>query len=500
MTLKLEEGAVASLEGTITVRFVDDALICLKSGSEIDTAQAQLRGFAGKVGETMTARNSEAILTLFVGVGAREQLTDEFLRRSGAAAARAARAAEQLVISVDGLAALSDSLEKVVEALGVGLGLASYSFERFRSKGKPEVLQRVIFIDAPAGSLAIPLRRANAIVAAVALARDLVNTPAGDLTPTDFAAIATDVAAHRGLGIEVMDERAIAEARLGGLLGVAQGSVEPPRFVKLTYTPASFTSEATVALVGKGITFDSGGLSLKTGAGMMTMKTDMGGAAAVLGTLSACAALEIGVRVVGYMPLTENMPSGGATKPGDVLVTRSGQTIEVLNTDAEGRLILSDALTLATEDSPDAIIDLATLTGACIVALGSQIAGLLGNDDPLIAQVHSASRRAGEATWPLPLPTGYHSHIESEIADMKNIGATGQAGTISAALLLERFVGSTPWAHLDIAGPARSEEDRGLLRKGGSGFGVRTLLELLEHYEPIGGERHAGAEGITVLP
>jgi leucyl aminopeptidase len=199
------------------------------------------------------------------------------------------------------------------------------------------------------------------------------------------------------------------------------------------------------------------------------------------------------------MPLTENMPSGTATKPGDVLKIRNGKTIEVLNTDAEGRLVLADALSLASEAKPDAIIDLATLTGACIVALGSNIAGVLGNDDGLIAQVLAAGRRAGEALWPLPLPLGYHSHIESEIADMKNIGATGQAGSISAALLLERFVGDVPWAHLDIAGPARSEEDRGLVRKGGTGFGVRTLISLLESYEPSGGVVREKAEGITVL-
>jgi leucyl aminopeptidase len=203
--------------------------------------------------------------------------------------------------------------------------------------------------------------------------------------------------------------------------------------------------------------------------------------------------------VIGFMPLTENMPGGKATKPGDVLTTRNGKTIEVLNTDAEGRLVLADALTLAVEEQPDAIVDLATLTGACVVALGMQIAGVMGNDDRLIDAIAAASRRAGEATWHLPLPAGYRSHIESEIADMKNIGAAGQAGALSAGLLLEEFVGTVPWVHMDIAGPARSDEDKGYRRKGGTGFGVKTLIELLGQYEGLGGAVQGRAKGTEVL-
>ncbi|HYL40204.1 MAG TPA: M17 family metallopeptidase, partial [Candidatus Binatus sp.] len=237
-----------------------------------------------------------------------------------------------------------------------------------------------------------------------------------------------------------------------------------------------------VVLVGKGITFDSGGLSLKTADGMTTMKTDMSGAAAVLGALSACGDLGVPVRVTAIAPMTENMPGGRATKPGDVLTIRNGKTIEVLNTDAEGRLILADALSLASELDPDAIVDLATLTGACIVALGGSIGGLFGTDDDLIGKVRAASEVAGEPTWPLPLYDDYRSHIDSEVADMKNIGKGGQAGAITAALLLARFVDGCPWVHLDIAGPARSDENSGVLSKGGTGFGVRTLLELLESF------------------
>jgi leucyl aminopeptidase len=280
---------------------------------------------------------------------------------------------------------------------------------------------------------------------------------------------------------------------------VGQGSAQPTRVVYVTYDPDPEADLPHVALVGKGITFDSGGLSLKPAESMMTMKTDMSGAAAVVATLAACRRLAIQVRVIGIMPTTENMPGGRATKPGDVLRTRSGKTIEVLNTDAEGRLVLADGLTLAAEESPDAIVDLATLTGACVVALGSSIAGLMGNDDRLIAAVGEASKRAGEATWHLPLPSGYRSQIDSEIADMKNIGAAGEAGALAAGLLLEEFVGTTPWAHLDIAGPARSEEDKGYRRKGATGFGVRTLIELLARYEALGGTVEGRATGTEVL-
>ena len=271
-------------------------------------------------------------------------------------------------------------------------------------------------------------------------------------------------------------------------MGVGRGSHNPPRLVRLDYEPSDPAANvATIALVGKGITFDSGGLSLKSPDGMTTMKTDMSGAAAVLATLQACAALGVRHKVIGLMPLAENMPGPDAIKPGDVLTIRNGKTIEVLNTDAEGRLVLADALSIATAEHPDAIVDLATLTGACKVALGLSIAGCLGNDDRLLGAVADASRRAGEPTWPLPLAEGYRSHIDSEVADMKNMGTPGAAGAISAALLLENFVGSTPWVHLDIAGPARSAESGGYLTKGGTGFGVRTLCALLDRYEPLGG-------------
>ncbi|HKY75796.1 MAG TPA: M17 family metallopeptidase, partial [Acidimicrobiia bacterium] len=252
--------------------------------------------------------------------------------------------------------------------------------------------------------------------------------------------------------------------------------------VKLTYTPKGKVT-GTVALVGKGITFDSGGLSLKTADGMETMKTDMSGAAAVIGTMSVLRQAGVQTKVIAFVPTTENMPGGRAIKPGDVLKIRNGKTVEVLNTDAEGRLILADGLSLAVEEKPDAIIDLATLTGACVVALGMKIAGLMGNDDAWIGQVRDAADRVGEPMWPLPLPQEYRKDLDSEIADLKNITGGRGGGALTAGLFLAEFAGDIPWAHLDIAGPARASADDGYIGKGGTGFGVRTLVEVLSTFE-----------------
>ena len=271
--------------------------------------------------------------------------------------------------------------------------------------------------------------------------------------------------------------------KLGGVLGVGQGSDQGPRFLKLTYSPAGARGKP-LAFVGKGVVFDSGGLSLKTGSGMETMKCDMSGGAAVVAAMSALKALGVKQRVYGYVPLVENMPSGHAIRPGDVLRIRNGKTVEVLNTDAEGRLILADALSLASEDKPAAVIDLATLTGACVVALGEKIAGVMGNDDEWIDQVRDAADRVGERVWPLPLPTDYRKGIESPIADIKNVGPR-EGGAITAGLFLQEFVADDlPWVHLDIAGPAFLSGEDGYLPKGGTGFGVRTLLELASTFKP----------------
>jgi leucyl aminopeptidase len=314
----------------------------------------------------------------------------------------------------------------------------------------------------------------------VAFARDLVNTPSGDLTPAELAATAERVAADAGLGVEIIDEAKAAELALGGLLDVGKGSDNPPRMVVLRYEPAN--ARGHLAWVGKGITFDSGGLSLKSGEGMMTMKCDMAGAAAVLAAMSVLPVVAPKVRVTAYLCAAENMPSGHAIRPGDVLRVRNGTTVEVLNTDAEGRLVLADGLTLAAEQEPDAIVDLATLTGAAKAALGSRIAALMGNDDGFVDQVRSAADQAGEPVWHLPLPKEYRKSLDSQVADIKNISGSGTPGALTAGLFLQEFVAGRPWAHLDIAGPAWVDEEDALGPRGGTGFGVRTLVALAEGF------------------
>jgi len=468
------------------------------NGMSIGARLATNQGFTGARHETLVDSDVSGHLLIAVGLGASSGVVSlEDLRRLGSSAAAAARKCDSLAIDLAGIVVEGADGAACARAVAEGAGLGAYRFDRFKSEPRSDQLASVVIVTAEPGSTEA-VTQASVVVEAVSLCRDLVNTPAGDLSPSAFAEIALRVAAETGLSIEVYDLDRIVEERLGGLLGVAAGSTEPPRFLRLAYEPDGVLDPPTVALVGKGITFDSGGLSIKPATSMMTMKDDMSGAAAVLSTMTACSGLGVKVRVIGYVPLTENMPGGSATRPGDVLKIRNGKTIEVLNTDAEGRLVLADALSLAVEESPDAIVDLATLTGACVVALGKDIAGVLGNDDALIAAVEAAGAAAGEAFWPLPIPAGYRDHIDSDVADMKNIGATGQAGASAAALLLQEFVADVPWVHLDIAGPAFAEKNKGYVKKGGTGFGVRTLLALLDAYQPRGGRIDGKAKGVKV--
>ena len=439
--------------------------------------------------------------------GTRSGLGTAKLRRAAAAFANATGGAKSAALDLTGISSFGVGTEEAVEAAIEGFWGARYRFTRYHA-GDPDPLESLTIVvgSEEVGAAERGLDRGRVIADATRLARDLSNEPAGALTPTQLAEVAVEVAERAGLESTILDEDAIVAARLGGLLGVAAGSVQPPRLIKLVYEPTDADAHRradgsipTVALVGKGITFDSGGLSLKTADGMMTMKTDMSGAAVVIATLGACRALGVGVRVIGFAPTTENMPGGRAVKPGDVLEIRNGKTIEVLNTDAEGRLVLADGLSLAVEEEPDAIVDLATLTGACVVALGRKIAGLMGNDDRLLSAVHTASERAGEATWVLPLPDAYRVDIDSEIADMKNTSKPGGGGALTAGLLLQEFVSDRPWVHLDIAGPSRSEEDSGDSRKGSTGFGVRTMIEFLSSYDPLDSPA-AGSAGRKVIP
>ena len=443
------------------------------------------RGFEARPGQTLVLTGTGPSRIL-VGLGDPAQLTVDGLRRAAGALVRAAWSEPALVTDLLDVAPVRLDRRACAQAIAEGALLASYTYDAYKSQPKACKLQSVT-LTGRGGRVAVTgVARGVTVASAVRDVRDLVNAPPGDMNPTDLADIAVAVAAETGLECTVWDEHEIERERLGGLRGVSLGSSQPPRLVKLVYTPsgaAKGKATPTIALVGKGITFDSGGLSLKSGDGMMTMKCDMTGAAVVIAAMGVIASVRPAVRVIGYACITENLPGPSAIKPGDVLKARNGKTMEVLNTDAEGRLVLADGLSLAVEDKVDAIVDIATLTGAVVVALGRDISGLFANNDAFAAQVLQASERAGESMWRLPMPPSYRRHIDSEVADMKNIGMPGQAGSIAAALFLQEFVGSTPWAHLDIAGTGWADATDGLTAKGGTGASLRTLVELVEHFE-----------------
>lgn len=398
-------------------------------------------------------------------------VTEEGIRRAVGAALMGLKAGSVAVLA-------PDSSPANVAAAAQGARLGAYRYDRYRAN--PGVTKVSVVVP---GSVSREVRAAvnvaNTVADGVALARDLVNTPPNDLGPADFAAIASEQAGTVDVAVKVWDDKALRRGGFGGLVAVGQGSVRGPRLVRLTYRPAK--PRCHVALVGKGITFDSGGLSLKPAKAMEWMKADMGGAAAVLATVLTAARLKLPVAVTGWLALAENMPSGTAQRPGDVITIRGGTTVEVLNTDAEGRLVLADALTEAAQENPDLIIDIATLTGAQLVALGSRVGGAMGNDDPQREAVVAAAGDAGESLWPMPLPPELRPSLDSGVADLANIGDRN-GGMLTAALFLAEFVpDDTPWTHLDIAGPAFNEgQAHGYTPKGGTGFGVRTLVRFLQ--------------------
>jgi leucyl aminopeptidase len=413
---------------------------------------------------------------LVVAVALPAEPTADQLRKAAAIGVRAAVGAKAATI---GVAMQPESAEEV-GAIAEGIALGAYEFTTYKTKAKTTFRSATILTTLnrqPAARAAVA--RAEIVADAVAQARDWVNAPPADLRPPAFAesikAFAGDAAR-----VTIWDERRLEKERCGGILAVGAGSSAPPRLVRLEYKPS--TAKVHLALVGKGITFDSGGLSIKTGAGMQTMKIDMAGAAAVAGATAAIARLGLPIRVTAIACLAENMPSGNATRPGDVLTIRNGATVEVLNTDAEGRLVLADGLALAAEAKPNAIVDAATLTGACIVALGDRTAGLMSNDDAVTQQVLDAATRSGEPFWPLPIPDEIADKVTtSKVADLRQHNPKAAGGALFAAAFLSKFVDGRPWAHIDLAGPSFNEEGPyGYIPAGGTGFGVRTLVELAE--------------------
>ena len=450
-------------------------------GVGFDRAALEAAGFTGESGSILVVpRAGEADLVI-VGLGASADLTIHVLRDAAAAFVRAAARSERLGLCVDDLVDLD--VEAATRALAEGALLARYRYVVLKGT-TTHVPLRELTLDIPGyGDDRAAIAEALVSARAAVVARDLANTPPGHLTAVNMGEIAVELGARFGFGVELFDKQALIDLGCGGLLGVNQGSVEEPRMIKLTYTPEGEPT-GHLGLVGKGIMYDSGGISLKPSDPMhLLMKMDMGGAAAVLGAFVGLRDAGVTARVSGWLMCTDNMPSGTAYKLGDVLTARGGTTIEVKNTDAEGRLVMSDALVLATEDGVDAIIDIATLTGAALVSLGAATAPVFGNDQATVDLVRAASAAVDESVWQLPLERKYRKQLDSEIADIANLGGPF-AGATTAALFLAHFVGETPWAHLDIAGTMQTEKDDSWRTSGATGFGARLLLETAKTFAP----------------
>jgi leucyl aminopeptidase len=439
-------------------------------------------GFTGGTGETVTLPGPDGgPAQILAGTGAAWPAGPAGLRAAAGCLARAAAGWRRVAMHVPAALPAGVPPGAAARAVTEGFVLGGYRFTRYQAAAAAAPgPQRLDLLLPGHPDLAGPVAAAHRAARAVAMARDLGNEPGGILTPAEFASRAETVAAACGLGCEVWDTERITVERLGGLLGVSRGSAQPPRLVKLEYRPDN--PGARIAFVGKGVTFDSGGLNLKQSRMMLPMKTDMAGAAAVLAAMSALRDLACPVAVTGWLPLTDNMVGGDATRPGDVLRIRDGTTVEVRSTDAEGRLILADALVLAGEAGPDAIVDVATLTDAVSLAAGRRFAGLAGNHDGLAGQVQAAAELAGEAVWRLPPPGRAR---RSAIADLANAGDRYGQSVAAAAFLGEFVPAGTPWAHLDIAGPAVSEEDDGEWTAGATGVMVRTLIEFAAGYQSL---------------
>lgn len=417
---------------------------------------------------------------LVVGLGEEKKFESLITRRIGGLIIRMAKElkATHITTAIHGGLFKNVSKADCAQALAEGLYLGDYQFTRYK-KGTPNPVKEIVLLCPDKKQVAAVTKAANRgkdLAKAVSFSRDLVNTPGHDMTPLNLAKAAQGLP---GVKTKIYHLAEIKKMKMGSYLGVAMGSTaNPPAFIEMHYKPAT-KAKKTVVLIGKGVTFDSGGLSLKPPKFMETMKDDMAGAAAVIGLMSVISKLKPKVEVWGLVAATENMPDGHAIRPGDVITAMNGKTIEVLNTDAEGRLTLADALCHAQKKKPDIVIDMATLTGACLVALGNDIAAIMGNDDGLVEDLRSCAKKTAEPLWPLPLVEDYRKELDSPIADLKNIGGA-YAGTITAGLFLQEFVGDFKWAHIDIAGPSWTDKPREFESRGGTGCMVRLLADFLD--------------------
>jgi len=451
-----------------------------------------LKDFSGKKGEVLSLYTDKSIASprlVLIGMGEPEKLSLEKIRRGSAAAATTAQKMKiaslgiEFPISMLSAQSLKAAPSDIAQAVVEGAVLSVYKYDKYiTAKEDEKKLESLTVFTSDKKRLSEireGVRRGEILSAATSLARDLQNAPSNEIYPETLAHHVQETAYKHGFKTTVFDQRKIETLKMGGILAVSKGSNHPPRFIILEHNPGKVKS-GTVVLVGKGVTFDSGGISIKPAANMGEMKMDMSGAAAVIGAFQALADLQLPVHVVGLIPAVENMPSGTAMKPGDIVRHYSGKTSEVDNTDAEGRLILADALGYASHYKPDVVIDLATLTGACVVALGHLATGMMGNDQETMDAITIAGETTYERVWQLPLFDEYEKMIKSDVADVKNTGGRW-GGAITAGWFLKNFIGDYKWVHLDIAGTAILEEKMDYAPKGGSGVGVRLLIEFLKN-------------------
>ena len=493
---------ISVIKGDVFLTVADLIIVPVFAGEELESRSlanvpadfrerlskmAKRQDFKGGLGQTLltpmpSGASSEDLL--LVGLGEKKKENLGALREAVGNAIHIARrrGTVRLAIQVKS----RDYKPEAAGAVAMAAHLASYTFDAFK-KSSPTVIESLDIVTDDARTVTAmrkSVERTEMIARGVTLARNLVNMPAHLMTPTDLAVKAEELAKNSGklIKVKILDREQCTKLGMGAYLAVAQGADHEPKFIHLTYTSPRPTKK-TLAVIGKGVTFDSGGLSLKPADAMMTMKMDMAGGAAVLGFFEVLSKLKPRVNVHGIVAATENMPSGKAMRPGDVVKASNGKTIEILNTDAEGRLTLADALTYALKQNPDAIIDLATLTGACVVALGEEISGLMTNDRALGKQVLDAAAEAGEKMWEMPLEPRYRDLILSDISDYRNIPTSRYGGTLTAGLFLQEFTDGKPWVHLDIAGPAFAERPMAsYLMRGATGHGVRTLVEFVEKF------------------
>ena len=449
-------------------------------------AEEEFKAETGKILFFHTHGKIKPSRILVVGMGKKEEFDLAQLRQNFALLGKKAK---ELKIKTLGLKLsfaknIPVGLRQISQGMAEGLILGTYKFLKYKGekgKEKESQIDQIQVAVKNASDLVLireGIDRGTIFSEATIFARNLVNEPSSVTTPSYLAQVAKKLTSPQ-VKCRVFEKRQMEKMGLGGILGVARGSDEPPKLIRLEYKSPKASKK--VVLVGKAITFDAGGLSLKSSESMETMKIDMAGGAAILGIFSVIAQLKPKIWVVGFIPATENMPSGKALKPGDILRVHDGKTVEVLNTDAEGRIILADALALGVEEKPQLLLDLATLTGACMVALGEEVAGVFSTDKKLAEEIKKAAEEVGESVWPLPLVKTYRELLKSEVADIRNITKSRYGGAITAALFLKEFIGETPWVHLDIAGPAYAEKETPLVPQGGSGFGVRTVLEFLKN-------------------